>query len=174
MTSPLTLSFGSDHGGLALRRGLSEALKAKGYVILDRGTETEASCDYPDYAQAVGADVVAGRAKGFQDGTRPQRPTPLQVRLGKQAVRSAVGRGHLHRFSRPRQRTIDLLQLQERPAGCDSGRQGGRCFRAPGSHQPEHAHGITPDREGLDGTLAATFDVEGQQPWRGGGHAAVA
>ena len=43
MTSPLTLSFGSDHGGLALRRGLSEALKAKGYAVLDRGTETEAS-----------------------------------------------------------------------------------------------------------------------------------
>ena len=63
MTSPLTLSYGSDHGGLALRRALSEALKAKGYVILDRGTETEASCDYPDYAQAVGADVVAGRAR---------------------------------------------------------------------------------------------------------------
>ena len=40
-----------------------QALKAKGYVILDRGTETEASCDYPDYAHAVGGDVVAGRAK---------------------------------------------------------------------------------------------------------------
>jgi hypothetical protein len=63
MTSPLTLSFGSDHGGLALRRGLIEALRAKGYAVLDRGTETEASCDYPDYAHAVGADVVAGRAK---------------------------------------------------------------------------------------------------------------
>ena len=74
MTSPLTLSFGSDHGGLALRRGLSEALKAKGYAILDRGTETEASCDYPDYAQAVGADVVAGRAHAVDDGQ--QRPVP--------------------------------------------------------------------------------------------------
>ena len=41
MTSPLTLSFGSDHGGLALRRGLSEALKAKGYAILDRGTAAD-------------------------------------------------------------------------------------------------------------------------------------
>ncbi len=62
MTSPLTLSFGSDHGGFVLRRGLIEVLKVKGYAILDRGTETEASCDYPDYAQAVGADVVSGRA----------------------------------------------------------------------------------------------------------------
>jgi len=40
MTSPLTLSFGSDHGGLALRRGLIEALRAKGYAVLDRGAET--------------------------------------------------------------------------------------------------------------------------------------
>ncbi len=62
MTSPPTLSFGSDHGGLALRRALIEALRAKGSVVLDRGTDTEASCDYPDYAQAVGADVVGGRA----------------------------------------------------------------------------------------------------------------
>ena len=63
MTTGLTLSFGSDHGGLALRRDLIAALRAKGYAVLDRGTETEASCDYPDYAQAVGADVVAGRAR---------------------------------------------------------------------------------------------------------------
>jgi ribose 5-phosphate isomerase B len=63
MSTPLTLSFGSDHGGLALRRGLIEALRAQGHLILDRGTETEASCDYPDYAQAVGADVTSGRAR---------------------------------------------------------------------------------------------------------------
>lgn len=63
MTSPLTLSFGSDHGGVVLRRGLMEALQAKGHLILDRGTATEASCDYPDYAQAVGADVVSGAAR---------------------------------------------------------------------------------------------------------------
>ncbi len=63
MTTPLTLSFGSDHGGLALRRDLIAALKAKGHTIIDRGTETSASCDYPDYAQAVGADVASGRAR---------------------------------------------------------------------------------------------------------------
>ena len=66
MTPASTLSFGSDHGGLALRRDLIAALRAKGHAILDRGTETEASCDYPDYAHAVAADVVAGRARfGF-------------------------------------------------------------------------------------------------------------
>ncbi len=63
MTNPLTLSFGSDHGGFALRRELMAALKAKGYIILDRGTDSSASCDYPDYAQAVAADVKSGRAR---------------------------------------------------------------------------------------------------------------
>jgi len=63
MTTPLTLSFGSDHGGFVLRRELIAALKGKGHTIIDRGNETAASCDYPDYAQAVGADVVAGRAR---------------------------------------------------------------------------------------------------------------
>ena len=31
--------------------------------MIDRGTDTPASCDYPDYAQAVGADVTSGKAK---------------------------------------------------------------------------------------------------------------
>lgn len=63
MNHTLTISLGSDHGGLTLRRQLMEALKIKGYSILDRGTDSAASCDYPDYAQAVAADVKAGRAR---------------------------------------------------------------------------------------------------------------
>ena len=63
MNTPLTISFGSDHGGLLLRRDLIAALKAKGHTVIDRGTDTPASCDYPDYAQAVGADVNSGKAK---------------------------------------------------------------------------------------------------------------
>ena len=63
MSTPFTISFGSDHGGLSLRRDLIAALKAKGYTVIDRGTDTPASCDYPDYAQAVGADVNSGKAK---------------------------------------------------------------------------------------------------------------
>ena len=62
MSSKPTISFGSDHGGLALRRDLIEALRAKGYSVLDRGTNTIESCDYPDYAHAVGADITSGQA----------------------------------------------------------------------------------------------------------------
>lgn len=63
MSTLPTLSLGSDHGGWALRQSLIEALKAQGYSIIDRGSATAASCDYPDYAQAVGADVNSGQAR---------------------------------------------------------------------------------------------------------------
>ena len=60
---PLTLSLGSDHAGLPLKRALAAHLKALGHAVLDRGTLTEDSCDYPVYAQAVADDVVAGRSR---------------------------------------------------------------------------------------------------------------
>lgn len=60
---PLTLSLGSDHAGLPLKRALLTHLQGLGHAVTDRGTLTEDSCDYPLYAQAVAADVVAGRSR---------------------------------------------------------------------------------------------------------------
>ncbi len=52
---------GSDHAGFALRLRLVEHLRAGGHTVQDLGTATEASCDYPDYASAVGR-AVSGEA----------------------------------------------------------------------------------------------------------------
>ena len=60
---PLTLSLGSDHAGLPLKSVIAEQLKALGHTVVDQGTFTEDSCDYPLYAQKVAADVVAGRSR---------------------------------------------------------------------------------------------------------------
>ncbi len=59
----LTISLGSDHAGLPLKRALLAHLKSLGHTVTDRGTLTEDSCDYPLYAQAVAADVTAGRSR---------------------------------------------------------------------------------------------------------------
>ncbi|HEY4394866.1 MAG TPA: ribose 5-phosphate isomerase B [Polyangia bacterium] len=48
---------GSDHAGFALRHRLIEHLRAAGHTVEDLGTASEASCDYPDYAAAVGRAV---------------------------------------------------------------------------------------------------------------------
>ena len=53
----------SDHGGLRLKKELVESLRKQGHEIEDIGTQTEASCDYPDFAHAVAKSVVGGKSE---------------------------------------------------------------------------------------------------------------
>lgn len=56
-----TIAFASDHAGYTLKKALIEYVNAKGYNVLDFGTDSEASCDYPDFAHPA--------AKAVEDGT---------------------------------------------------------------------------------------------------------
>jgi len=50
---------GSDHAGFALKQRLIEVLRADGDEIIDLGTETTDSVDYPDYGARVARAVAA-------------------------------------------------------------------------------------------------------------------
>lgn len=64
MTSaPLTIAIGGDHAGLPLKSVLQEALAAAGHTLIDVGTNSTASVDYPDFAHQVAAAVEQGRAR---------------------------------------------------------------------------------------------------------------
>jgi ribose 5-phosphate isomerase B len=54
----LKVAIACDHGGLALKKYLKEAVKEPAIEWLDLGTDTEDSVDYPDYGYKL-ADVVA-------------------------------------------------------------------------------------------------------------------
>jgi ribose 5-phosphate isomerase B len=54
---------GSDHAGLTLKDHLVARLRAQGYEVIDVGTVTAASVDYPDFAIAVAREVAEGRAE---------------------------------------------------------------------------------------------------------------
>lgn len=54
--------FGSDHGGYELKQQLKKYAESLGYKVLDVGTNTEESCDYPDFAYAVAKAVSVGEA----------------------------------------------------------------------------------------------------------------
>jgi ribose 5-phosphate isomerase B len=58
----MRIATGSDHAGLGLKAVLAAHLRALGHEVEDLGTHDGASCDYPDFAAAVGRAVVAGRA----------------------------------------------------------------------------------------------------------------
>ncbi len=59
----MKIAMGSDHGGIHLKNHLKDYLTQKGYEVLDKGTYTEESCDYPDYAEKVGKAVTGGEAE---------------------------------------------------------------------------------------------------------------
>lgn len=52
----------SDHGGFELKDIIKEHLIGKGYEILDLGTNSSDSVDYPEYGKACGEAVVGGKA----------------------------------------------------------------------------------------------------------------
>lgn len=46
----MKIAVASDHGGLELKEKIEEHLIKKGYHIVDCGTFSKDSCDYPDFA----------------------------------------------------------------------------------------------------------------------------
>ena len=61
--TPLPIALGADHAGVELKALLRAALEADGHATLDLGTDGLSSVDYPDFAAAVCAAVVEGRAR---------------------------------------------------------------------------------------------------------------
>jgi len=62
----LKIFAGSDHGGLSLKKHLLKRLQEWGHEVVDVGTYSFESCDYPDYAHAVAEKVLAEpEAKGL-------------------------------------------------------------------------------------------------------------
>ena len=60
-----TLIVGSDHAGLELKRELLGVAAELGYEVVDVGTHTNDSTDYPDYAHQVASAVARGEGLGL-------------------------------------------------------------------------------------------------------------
>ena len=60
----MKIALGCDHGGFEYKEKVSAYLKDKGYEVVDFGTYSKDSCDYPEFAQAA-AEAVAGSVCRF-------------------------------------------------------------------------------------------------------------
>ncbi len=56
----MRIAIACDHGALDLKNHLSAHLQSKGYEVVDFGTDTRTSCDYPDYAADAARAVASG------------------------------------------------------------------------------------------------------------------
>ena len=60
--SSLRIAVGGDHAGFPLKKVVVELLGNKVTKLIDCGTHDETSSDYPDFAIAVGREIISGRA----------------------------------------------------------------------------------------------------------------
>ena len=58
----MRIVIGSDHAGFELKEALRQWLHAAGHEVIDVGTDSDASCDYPVFGAAVAREVAAGDA----------------------------------------------------------------------------------------------------------------
>ena len=54
------IALGSDHAGFKMKEAIKNHLKLQGYEIVDFGTDSEETVDYPDYCRPVAESVAKG------------------------------------------------------------------------------------------------------------------
>ncbi|HSK05979.1 MAG TPA: ribose 5-phosphate isomerase B [Acidimicrobiia bacterium] len=57
------IAIGADHGGYPLKEKIGFRLREAGYEVLDCGTDSHDSVDYPDFAHAVAREVASGSCR---------------------------------------------------------------------------------------------------------------
>lgn len=85
----IKVAMASDHAGYRLKGIIEKYLSEKGYEVVDYGTYSEESCDYPDFAHPAAFAVESGECKfgigmcGSGNG--------MQITLNKhQGIRAAL------------------------------------------------------------------------------------
>jgi ribose 5-phosphate isomerase B len=58
----MRIALGCDHGGFPLKERIAATILAAGHEVVDCGTDSTCSVDYPDYALKVSETILAGKA----------------------------------------------------------------------------------------------------------------
>jgi ribose 5-phosphate isomerase B len=56
----MKIAYGTDHAAAGVREKIIEHLKSKGHEVIDYGSDSADSCDYPDFASQVARAVSEG------------------------------------------------------------------------------------------------------------------
>ncbi|MCQ2203739.1 MAG: RpiB/LacA/LacB family sugar-phosphate isomerase [Bacteroidales bacterium] len=54
------IGMASDHAGYVMKEAIKKRLEKAGYKVVDFGTNSEASCDYADYAHPLASAISKG------------------------------------------------------------------------------------------------------------------
>jgi ribose 5-phosphate isomerase B len=59
----MRIAIAADHAGFALKEKLRSRLAGERHEVVDFGTHSDDSCDYPEFAERVAHEVAEGRAE---------------------------------------------------------------------------------------------------------------
>jgi len=59
----MTIAIGNDHAGTEYKNAIVNYLKSKGITVINHGTDTNDSVDYPDFIHPVAKDVESNKAE---------------------------------------------------------------------------------------------------------------
>ena len=99
----MKISIGCDHGGLTLKNAVVDWLKSNGYEVVNFGTDTFASCDYPEFAMkaaeavvcttGIGISIAANKVPGIRCALCSEPLSAKMTRLHNDANMLALGGG---------------------------------------------------------------------------------
>ena len=97
-----TIAIASDHGGFELKAELKKDLMDKGYTVLDLGSDSLESVDYPDFGYALAGAMKEGKAKrgvlicgsGIGISISANRYTDVRAALVHDALGAKLSRQH--------------------------------------------------------------------------------
>jgi ribose 5-phosphate isomerase B len=97
-----TIAVASDHAGFDLKEILKRDLQEAGYAVLDLGTNSTASVDYPDFGKAMGDAIAAGKAEkgvlvcgsGIGISIAANRNPKVRAALAHDALSARLSREH--------------------------------------------------------------------------------
>jgi ribose 5-phosphate isomerase B len=58
----MRIAVGTDHGGYPIKDAVIDVIQELGHEVIDHGTNSEDSVDYPDFIKKVGRDIQSGNA----------------------------------------------------------------------------------------------------------------
>ncbi|HJO74846.1 MAG: ribose 5-phosphate isomerase B [Rhodospirillales bacterium] len=97
-----TIAIASDHGGFELKNELKQDLMENGYTVLDLGSDSLESVDYPDFGYALAGAMKEGKAKrgvlicgsGIGISIAANRDAEIRAALVHDALGARLARQH--------------------------------------------------------------------------------
>ncbi len=97
-----TIAIAADHAGVGLKAALAKELEGLGYRVVDLGTNSADSVDYPDYADEVAGAIESDRAQwgilvcgsGIGMGMAANRHKAIRAAVVHDSVSARLARQH--------------------------------------------------------------------------------